>query len=38
MRRRRKPELHHGDEAVAAGNGAGVVAQIGKQADSLLNG
>ena len=38
MRRRREPQLHHRDEAVAAGKRAAVVAQFGEQTDGFLDG
>ena len=38
IRRRREPQLHHRDEAVAAGERAAVVAELGKQADGFLDG
>ena len=38
MRRRRQPQLHHRDKAVAAGQRPAVVAEFGEQADGFLDG
>ena len=38
MLRRGQAKLHHGDQAVAAGERPGVVAEIGQQADRLGDG
>ena len=38
MRRRGEPELHHGNEAVAAAERARVLAEIGKQRDGFVDG
>ena len=36
--RRREPQLHHRDQAMAAGKRAGVVAEIGEQGDGVGDG
>ena len=38
MRGRRQPQLHHRNEAVAAGKRPAVVAQFGEQADGFRDG
>ena len=38
MGRRRQPQLHHRDEAVAAGERPGVLAEIGEQGDGFVDG
>ncbi len=35
--RGREAQLHHRDEAVAAGDGAGVLAELGEQTDGFLD-
>ena len=38
MPRRREPKLHQGDEAVAAAERAGILAEIGEEADGFVDG
>src|SRR5271156_2258992 len=38
MRRRRQTQLHHGNEAVAAGKGTAVVTQLCQQTDGFFDG